>query len=58
MALAARITNVGATVGFGQGELAGDRQNLHALIKVEGPVMYHLISSHLISSHLISSYLI
>ena len=40
MALAARITSVGATVGFGQGELAGDRQNLHALIKVAGPMMY------------------
>jgi len=40
MALAARITSVGASVGFGQGELAGDRQNLHALIKVGGPMMY------------------
>ena len=34
------MTSVGATVGFGQGELAGDRQNLHALIKVAGPFMY------------------
>ena len=40
MALAARITNVGAMGGFGQGELAGDRQNLHAVIKVAGPLMY------------------
>ena len=40
MALAARITNVGARVGFGQGELSGDRQNLHALIKVAGPTLY------------------
>ena len=40
MALVARITSVGAAVGFGQGELAGDRQNLHALIKVAGPAMY------------------
>ena len=40
MALAARITNVGARVGFGQGELSGDRQNLHALIKIAGPTLY------------------
>ena len=40
MAVAARITSVGATVGFGQGELAGDRQNLHALIKIAGPSVY------------------
>lgn len=40
MALAARITSVGAGVGFGQGELAGDRQNLHALIKVVCPTIY------------------
>lgn len=40
MALAARITTVGASVGFGQGELAGNRQNLHAVIKVLGPTMY------------------
>ncbi len=30
------MTTVGATVGFGQGELAGDRQNLHAVIKASG----------------------
>lgn len=40
MAVAARITTVGASVGFGQGELAGDRQNLHAMIKVLGPTLY------------------
>ena len=40
LAVAARITAVGATIGFGQGELAGDRQNLHSLIKVLGPMLY------------------
>ena len=40
MAVAARITNVGAQIGFGQGALAGDRQNLHSLIKVLGPMLY------------------
>ncbi len=27
-------------IGFGQGALAGDRQNLHSLIKVLGPMLY------------------
>ena len=40
MALAARVTEVGAARGMGQGALAGDRQNLHALIKVVGPTLY------------------
>ena len=40
MALAARGTEVGAARGMGQGALAGDRQNLHALIKVVGPTLY------------------
>lgn len=40
MAIAARITSVGARKGFGQGALAGDRQNMHALIKVLGPSLY------------------
>ena len=40
MAVAARITSVGADLGFGQGALAGDRQNLHSLIKVLGPMLY------------------
>ena len=30
---------VGAALGLGQGALAGDRQNLHALIKVMGPTL-------------------
>ena len=37
MAIAARITNVGARKGLGQGALAGDRQNMHSLIKVLCP---------------------
>ena len=40
MAVAARVTNVGAQIGFGQGALAGDRQNLHSLIKILGPMLY------------------
>ena len=40
MAVAARITSVGARKGLGQGALAGDRQNLHSLIKVLGPMLY------------------
>ena len=40
MALSARITEVGAKRGIGQGSLAGDRQNLHALIKVLGPTLF------------------
>lgn len=40
MPVAARITNVGASLGFGQGALAGDRQNMHALIKILGPMLY------------------
>ena len=40
MAIAARITNVGARKGLGQGALAGDRQNMHSLIKVLCPTMY------------------
>ena len=40
MALTARFSEVGAAVGIGQGTLAGDRQNLHALIKVMGPTLY------------------
>ena len=40
MALAARVTEVGAARGMGQGALAGDRQNLHSLIKILGPMLY------------------
>jgi hypothetical protein len=40
MAIVARITEVGAQKGFGQGALAGDRQNMHALIKILGPMFY------------------
>jgi DHA1 family tetracycline resistance protein-like MFS transporter len=40
MAVSARITNVGARKGLGQGALAGDRQNMHALIKVLCPTLY------------------
>ena len=40
MAISARITSVGAGKGFGQGALAGDRQNMHALIKIAGPMMF------------------
>ena len=40
MAIAARITNVGARKGLGQGALAGDRQNMHSLIKVLCPTIY------------------
>jgi hypothetical protein len=40
MAVAARITAVGARTGFGQGALQGDRQNLHSLIKILGPMLY------------------
>lgn len=39
MAVTARITEVGGAMGIGQGALAGDRQNLHALLKVVGPTM-------------------
>lgn len=40
MAVVARLTAVGARQGFGQGALQGDRQNLHSLIKVLGPMLY------------------
>jgi len=34
------ITSVGSQLGLPQGELAGDRANLFALLKVVGPVLY------------------
>ena len=40
MAIVARMTNVATRQGFGQGALAGDRQNMHALIKIAGPMLY------------------
>jgi len=43
VALSARMTAVGGAMGIGQGALAGDRQNLHALLKVLGPTMYSYI---------------
>ena len=39
-AVSARTMKVGAALGLGQGALAGDRQNLHSLIKVIGPTLY------------------
>ena len=40
MAVSARTMQVGAALGLGQGALAGDRQNLHSLLKVIGPTVY------------------
>ncbi|KAL1518429.1 hypothetical protein AB1Y20_002723 [Prymnesium parvum] len=40
VALSARITTVGAAVGYTQGCLAGDRQNLQALLKALCPILY------------------
>jgi len=40
MAVTARITEVGAAAGLGQGALAGDHQNLRSLLKVVGPTLY------------------
>ena len=40
MAVTARITQVGAAAGLGQGALAGDHQNLRSLLKVVGPTLY------------------
>ena len=40
VAVSARITTLGSSVGYRQGSLAGDRQNLHAILKVIGPILY------------------
>lgn len=40
VALSARMTTAGSASGYKQGSLAGDRQNLHALLKVVGPILY------------------
>lgn len=40
MAVSARTMQVGAALGMGQGALAGDRQNLHSMLKVIGPTLY------------------
>ena len=40
VALAARSSEVAASEGIGQGGLAGDRQNMQALLKVFCPMIY------------------
>ena len=45
-AVSARTMKVGAALGLGQGALAGDRQNLHSLIKVVGPTLYAAIFTY------------